>query len=103
MRGTNFRSAIVEKMYDISHVVLNGHLLSFKVNGISVTCDLAKMSDVLAKANKEQVSRIVVDPVGVGFRWPELDEDLSVNGILKEVGIAQLVLGSEKGEHVQLV
>jgi hypothetical protein len=78
----------MEKLFDISHVVLQGHLLSFKVNGIAVTCDLARISDVLAQANKEQVANMIVDPVGVGFHWPALDEDLSVNGILKDLGIA---------------
>ena len=93
----------MEKLYDISDVALNGHLLSFKVNDVSVTCDLSKASETLAKATCEQVANLVVDPVGVGFHWPELGEDLSVNGILKEAGIAQPVLGNEKGEHFQLV
>ena len=78
----------MEKLFEISHVLLKGHQLSFKVNDISVTCDLAKMSDVLARASKDQVANMIVDPVGIGFHWPALDEDLSVNGILKDLGIA---------------
>ena len=78
----------MEKLFELSQISLNGHLLSFKVNGISVTCDLAKMSDVLARAGKEQVANMIVDSVGVGFHWPALDEDLSVNGILKDLEIA---------------
>jgi len=77
----------MEKLFELSQIILNGYLLSFKVNGISVTCDLAEMSDVLAQADKEQVANMIVDPVGVGFHWPALDEDLSVNGILKDLGI----------------
>ncbi|MGH7494958.1 MAG: DUF2442 domain-containing protein [bacterium] len=77
----------MEKLFDISHVVLIDHFLSFQVNGIPVTCDLARSSDVLARASADQVARIVVDPVGVGFHWPELDEDLSVSGILRDAGI----------------
>jgi len=77
----------MKKLYDISDVALNGHMLFFKTNGISVTCDLAKVSDVLAKASKKQVANMIIDPVGVGFHWPALDEDLSVNGILREPGI----------------
>lgn len=78
----------MEKLFEISHVTLKGYQLSFKVNGTSVTCDLAEMSDVLAPAGEEQVANMIVDPVGVGFHWPALDEDLSVNGILKELGVA---------------
>jgi hypothetical protein len=78
----------MEKLFEISHVTLKDHQLSFKVNGTSVACDLARMSEVLARASKEQVANMIVDPVGVGFHWPALDEDLSVNGILKDLGIA---------------
>jgi hypothetical protein len=41
------------------------------------------------------LQKIVVDPVGVGFHWPELDEDLSVHGILRDAGIQ---LTSEKAK-----
>ncbi len=34
-----------------------------------------------------QVANMVVDPVGVGFHWPALDEDLSVKGMLRELEI----------------
>ncbi len=81
---------------------MNGYLLSFKVNSMSLTCDLLKASDTFAKATREQLANLIVDAVGVGFHWPELDEDLSVNGILKEAGISLPVHGSERGEHVQL-
>jgi len=93
----------MEKLFEISHVTLKGHQLSFKVNGIFVTCDLAKTSDVLAQASAEQVANIMVDPVGVGFHWPALDEDLSVNGILKDLGIALHRLPVAMEEQAELV
>lgn len=77
----------MEKLYDVSEVALQGYSLSFKVNGIPVTCNLAKVSKTLAQATPEQVAEMIVDPVGVGFHWPALDEDLSVNGILTDLGI----------------
>lgn len=92
-----------EKLFDISHVALNGHLLSFKINEISVTGDLASMSDVLARASKEQVANMIVDPVGVGFHWPALDEDLSVKGILRDLGIALPPAKAEMEEQAELV
>jgi hypothetical protein len=101
--GTNFRSVDMEKLFEISQVVLNGHLLSFKVNGIPVTYDLAKVSVVLAKASAEEVANMVVDPVGIGFHWPALDEDLSVNGILKDSGIALYPSKGEIEQQAELV
>jgi Protein of unknown function (DUF2442) len=95
---------LMERLYDISDVALNGHILSFKVNGISVTCGLAKVSDVLAQATKEQIANMVVDPVGVGFHWPALDEDLSVNGLLRELGIKlPTAHKEERTQHAELV
>ncbi|NUM77965.1 DUF2442 domain-containing protein [candidate division KSB1 bacterium] len=77
----------MEKLYDIGEVTLHDYLLSFKVNGIPVTWNLAKVSKTLAQATPEQVAKMIVDPVGVGFHWPALDEDLSVTGILRDLGI----------------
>ena len=94
----------MEKQYNINSVALNGHMLSFKANGILVTCNLAKVSDVLAQATKEQVANMIIDPVGVGFHWPALDEDLSVNGILRELGIKLPVSQKEvMTKHAELV
>ncbi len=77
----------MNKLFELSQVALKGHTLSFTVNGTPVICDLFEISEVLAHAGTEQVARMIVDPVGVGFHWPELDEDLSVSGILKAAGI----------------
>ncbi|MGH7450902.1 MAG: DUF2442 domain-containing protein [bacterium] len=93
----------MEKLFEISDVALKGHVLSFKANGTSITCDLAKVSDVLAKASKEQVANMIVDQVGVGFHWPALDEDLSVNGILRELGVELPTSELEIEAHAELV
>jgi len=77
----------VDKIFDLSQVSLQDHILSFKVNGTPVVCDLSEISEVLASAGAEQVAKMIVDLVGVGFHWPELDEDISVRGILKAQGI----------------
>jgi hypothetical protein len=94
----------MEKLYEVSHVAVNGHQLSFKVNGIAVICNLAKISEVLANATQEQIANVIVDSIGVGFHWPALDEDLSVNGILRELRIKLPVTNQEeKVEHAELV
>ncbi len=88
----------MEKMFDLREVKVEGHRLSFQVNGVPVICDLSQTSPIFARANAEQIARVVADPVGVGFHWPELDEDLSVNGILRDLGIH---LPSEKTKLVE--
>ncbi len=88
----------MERLFEISRVALEGHTLSFEANGIPVTCDLAKASNILAQASAEQVVRMIIDPAGVGFHWPELDEDLSVRGILRDAGIQ---LPAEKAKQTE--
>lgn len=77
----------MEKMYEVNEVGTKNHLLSLRVNGTLVECDLSRMSPVLANASTAAIARVVVDPVGIGFHWPELDEDLSIDGILRDLKI----------------
>ena len=36
----------------------------------------------LASAKKEQLDKFEISPSGYGIHWPDIDEDLSVNGFL---------------------
>jgi hypothetical protein len=41
------------------------------------------LNEKLRNATKSQVSNIEIICVGTGLHWPDLDEDLSVTGILE--------------------
>ena len=41
------------------------------------------LNEKLRNANPSQVSNIEISCAGTGLHWPDLDEDLSVTGILK--------------------
>ncbi|MBM4019684.1 MAG: DUF2442 domain-containing protein [Planctomycetes bacterium] len=45
----------------------------------------SRCSSPLAKASAEQRHRAVLSPGGYGIHWPLLDEDLSVEGLLRQV------------------
>ena len=56
-----------------------------RVDGREYMIDVAKQSRKLADATPGQRENFVVSPAGYGIHWPDLDEDLSIDGL---VGIA---------------
>lgn len=41
-----------------------------------------EISDRLARADQEQRGNFEVSPSGYGIHWPEIDEDVSIDGII---------------------
>ena len=55
-------------------LVLNEQQYFFKINEIS---------DKLAKADEKERNNFKISPSGYGIHWPLLDEDISIDGMLK--------------------
>lgn len=72
----------MNKAHDVRNVSVSGCLLHLDVDGKSYEIDLAKESQRLARATQSQRDRIEVSPSGYGLHWPEVDEDLSVDGLI---------------------
>ena len=72
----------MDKAHDVRIVSVSGSLLHLDVDGKSYKIDLAKQSQRLAHATPRQRARINVSPSGYGLHWPEVDEDLSVDGLI---------------------
>ena len=71
---------------DEAHVVqgisLVGTTLRLRVDGVQHEVDLLKHSRRLATATPEQRAKFEVSPSGYGIHWPEVDEDLSIDGMI---------------------
>ena len=52
------------------------------VDGKEYTIEIDQISQQLANATNEQQRNYVVSPSGYGMHWPDIDEDLSIDGIL---------------------
>ncbi len=52
------------------------------VDGCAYTINLAEHSRKLVSASAQQKRRFEVSPSGYGIHWPELDEDLSIDGLI---------------------
>jgi len=81
----------MDKAHDIRNVSVSGCLLHLDVDGKSYEIDLAKQSQRLAHATQDQRERIEVSPSGYGLHWPEVDEDLSVDGLIGVTHASPLV------------
>lgn len=78
----SLRGEDMDKAHDLLLLRWNGPILHLQVDGVEHEFDLAKESPVLAAATQQQRERIEMSPSGYGLYWPELDEDLSVDGLL---------------------
>lgn len=72
----------MDKSHDIRSVSISGSILHLDVDGKVYEIDLARHSESLARATRQQRERIEVSPSGYGFHWPDLDEDLSIDGLI---------------------
>jgi NAD(P)H-hydrate repair Nnr-like enzyme with NAD(P)H-hydrate epimerase domain len=53
-----------------------------KVDGKQYEVDITKQSERLAKATQRQRENFEVSPAGYGIHWPDVDEDLSIDGLI---------------------
>ena len=73
----------MEKAYNITSIEFESDFIILVINNQTLRLKLSEISEKLAKASDEQRNDFKVSPSGYGIHWPLLDEDLSVNGLLK--------------------
>lgn len=72
----------MDKAHDVQRVKFSGTTMLLHVDGKEYRIDIAKESDRLAKATQEQRENFEVSPAGYGIHWPDVDEDLSIDGLI---------------------
>ncbi len=72
----------IKKQHEIAKVTFERGNLILKVDGQIHRFPVSKISSKLAKASPAERSKFEISPSGYGIRWPLLDEDLSVDGLL---------------------
>ena len=77
----------MKKYHNIANVRFDKHYLLIKVDGKDYRIDLRLYSKRLASADDRTKMNFVVSPSGYGIHWPELDEDLSIDGMIKSANI----------------
>lgn len=72
----------MDKAHDVTEVSVSGNSLHLVVDGASYDVDLSGQSERLANATQSQREVVRVSPSGYGLHWPEIDEDLSIDGLI---------------------
>lgn len=70
------------KAHDVQKVVFDGALMFLNVDGKEYKINVAEQSSRLAKATQEQREKFEISPAGYGIHWPDIDEDLSIDGLI---------------------
>ncbi len=72
----------MDKAHDVQNVAIEGAILGLRVDGKYYEIDITKVSNRLSRATPEQRANLEVSPAGYGIRWPDLDEDLSIDRLI---------------------
>ena len=72
----------MDKAHDVQCVRLSGTAMFLRVDGKQYQVELASQSERLANATQKQRENFEVSPTGYGIHWPDVDEDLSIDGLI---------------------
>ena len=73
----------MEKAYNISEVRFEKNWIIVIADNQTIKLKIKDISEKLAKATIQERNDFKISPSGYGIHWRMLDEDLSVNGLLK--------------------
>jgi hypothetical protein len=71
----------MDRAHEVGQVSFSGTRMRLSVDGAEYEVDVARLSRKLAEASPAERESFVVSPTGYGIRWPDLDEDLSIDGL----------------------
>ncbi|MCX6340699.1 MAG: DUF2442 domain-containing protein [Candidatus Aureabacteria bacterium] len=72
----------MNKAHEVQGVSFSGTIMHLRIDGREYRIDIRKQSKRLAKATPEQRENFEVSPSGYGIHWPDIDEDISIDGLI---------------------
>jgi hypothetical protein len=72
------------ELHEIKNVRVAGKTLTVTIDGAVYTFDLPRHSKRLENATPEQCANLRVSPTDFGIHWPDVDEDLSIDGLIRD-------------------
>ncbi len=79
--------------HTVQSLEFRGPMLLLTVDGQTYEIAIAEASARLAQASESDRNHYRIAPSGYGIHWPTLDEDLSINGLIKLASSAQAIAG----------
>ena len=72
----------MNKAHKVENIRLSGATLTLTVDGKQYRVDIDEQSERLARATQQQRENFEVSPSCYGIHWPDVDEDLSIDGLI---------------------
>ena len=72
----------MNRAHDVESIAFSGTIMQLRVDGKDYEIEISCESGRLAHATPEQRLAFVVSPSGYGIHWPQIDEDLSIDGLI---------------------
>ena len=72
-------------IHNIEAISFEQDLICLTIDGQLIKLRLSKVSKKLELANDIQRNLYTISPSGYGIHWPLIDEDLSVDSLLKNI------------------
>lgn len=73
----------MDKRHNVQKIDFDGRLMTLSVDDQSYRLDVSLVSKRLATASDAARTLYHVSPSGYGIHWPEVDEDLTVDGLVR--------------------
>ena len=70
------------RIHRVEGIRFSGNRMNLIVDDQEYRVNVDEISDRLARADQEQRGNFEVSPSGYGIHWPEIDEDVSIDGII---------------------
>jgi hypothetical protein len=79
----------MEKHHLVANVHFEGDELVLSIDGALMRYSIAQVSRVLLNASETDRNKFEISPSGYGIHWPNLDEDISIDGLLGIVHVRE--------------
>jgi hypothetical protein len=77
----------MEKAYNITSIKFESDYMILTIDNQTIQLKLKDISKRLQNASDKERNDYKISPSGYGIHWQALDEDLSINGLLKSSDI----------------
>ena len=72
----------MDKAHNVQNVLFDGNIMLLSVDGTDYKVEISKHSTKLSEATLQQKQHFTISASGYGIRWPELNEDLSIDSLI---------------------
>jgi Protein of unknown function (DUF2442) len=72
--------------HNIESVTFDPKFIYLQIDGKEIKLSIETISKKLESANEIQRNLFTISPSGYGIHWPLIDEDLSIDALLKVAG-----------------